>query len=181
MNKINLDNIIKSAEQFEIESQKMFRVFEGSPHQITYLNETISEIESLQNEANKKFLKETIGCFEQNFYRAAIVLAWCAMISYLRNICMLYPDHITEPNFPKNDLEKIRENYKDSELIRIMLKSRLINKDIYGELGRLLNERHLAAHPSSKDPDDISTLSFIKKVVNNIKEIEERLKNKPPS
>ena len=178
MNKTNLDNIIKSAKKFEIESQKLFRTFEGNPHQITFLNETIPNIESLQDEDSKKFLREATGCFEREFYRAAIVLAWCVMIASLRNICVQYPNYIKASQFPKSDPEKIREKYRDSDLIRIMYDWHLINKDIHDVLIRLLNERNMAAHPSSKDPNHISTLAFIDKVVNNIKEIYERLEKK---
>jgi len=180
MNNSYFDNNRDSPKQFEIKSQKLFAQLKENFYKINYLDETISNIKSLPDKAKKEFSEKVIGCFEHEFYEAAIMYAWRVMIVYLRNICIQYPDYIQDPEFPKNDLEKIRENYKESELINIMYKYRLLNKDIYDDLKGLLSKRNMGAHPSSKDPDYISTISFINDVVRNIKEIEERLKDKPP-
>lgn len=203
MNKIDFANIRNLIEQFEIESQKLFGQFEGNPHRIDYLNEMIANIESLQDEAKKDFSEEVVGCFKQNFFRPAIILTWCTVITYLENICLKYSGDINkkerallkkkhahlkknqalpkkEQVFPKNDLEKMRDEYHDSRLIGVMQEHDLITKQISKNLTGLLHERNTAAHPSDEYPSQTITLAFIEKAVNTIKKIEKRLKDKPP-
>jgi len=195
MNKINLDNIIKSAKQFEADSQKLFAQFEGNPHKTNFWPETISKVESLQDETKKKFLKEAIGCAEKEFFRAAIVLAWCAISDYLRDICTKYNDYLyscikedKKNQDDKKDLEEIKVKNNDSRLIDVICKYKLITPQNKKDLIDLLNDRNKAAHPSDEDFTQTITFSFIQKqviVINKIekylKENEEKFKKRLPS
>lgn len=129
----------------------------------------------IMDTSKKTFLNETIACFNNSAYRAAITMAW--NLSYSHICDRIFESHSTAFNmqrakvFPKlPELSKRTdfEDYKESTVIEICRGARIFDATVCKILTNRLDRRNSAAHPSSAVFTSIQAEDQITDLVNNI-------------
>jgi hypothetical protein len=129
----------------------------------------------ITDSSKKAFLNETIACFNNGAYRAAIIMAW--NLSYSHVCDRIFGIHATAFNtqrgkvFPKlPELTKRTdfEDYKESIVIEICRGARIFDATVCKLLTNRLDRRNSAAHPSSATFTSIQAEDQITDLVNNI-------------
>jgi hypothetical protein len=118
----------------------------------TLLNNLLARI---NDPAQKTFLTETLACFKQHAYRAAVIMAWNLAFSDMLDRIMT--THLTafnkgvgthnlkKPITHRVDFEKLKE----SEVIKIATAAGILGKESVKTLEEKLGKRNTAAHPST--------------------------------
>jgi hypothetical protein len=129
----------------------------------------------ITDNSKKTFLNETIACFNNSAYRAAIIMAW--NLSYSHICDRIFGAHATAFNiqrgkvFPKMpELTKRTdfEDYKESTVIEICRGARIFDATVCKVLTNRLDRRNSAAHPSSATFTSIQAEDQITDLVNNV-------------
>lgn len=104
----------------------------------------------------KEYLTEAINCFDSGYFRASIVMAWCAGYAILR--AWLFTKHISALNTvmsswkaPKNiskieDLDELGERV----VLDTARSASVLTKEQHKQLVALLDQRNSFAHPSGR-------------------------------
>ena len=109
--------------------------------------------------AERAFLSEALACYKVRAYRASIVMVWNLAYDHLIRWVMTNDDRLTKLNhqitaqYAKKAVE-IRELehfewLKESELIELLFKTRILDKTMVQILKDKLGRRNLAAHPGT--------------------------------
>jgi hypothetical protein len=127
------------------------------------------------NPAQAAFLNETLACFRNGAYRAAIVMAWNLAWS---DVCdRIFASH--EPAFntqrakayPKLAALTKRtdfEDYKESQVVEIARGAGIFNDTVAKALKEKLTKRNSAAHPSSSVMLAVTAEEVIHDLVENV-------------
>ncbi|QSL86215.1 hypothetical protein [Pseudomonas atacamensis] len=125
--------------------------------------------------SKKLFLDETIACFNNGAYRAAIIMAWNLAYSHVCD--QIFNGHLASFNaqrskvFPKLPELKKRtdfEDYKESNVIEICRGGRILDSTVCKVLTGRLDRRNSAAHPSSAIFLSIQAEDQITDLINNV-------------
>lgn len=104
------------------------------------------------------YLEEAKKCFVAEAHRAAIVMAWCAIIERLRQ-------EVNQTGFP------IEHKAKDSDLLKTCVLLGIISRSEKDELEKNLEQRNKCAHPSvsfgggEEDIEEKDMLSWMRRSV----------------
>jgi hypothetical protein len=127
------------------------------------------------DDAQKTFLVETLTCFKNKAYRAAIVMAWNLAFSDVMD--RILKSHLVEFNtqrakaFPKTGEVKNRsdfEEFKESTIIEIARGAGILSPSSARILKEKLDKRNTAAHPSVVVVRDVTAEEVIHDLVENI-------------
>ena len=125
----------------------------------------------------KTFLEETLTCYESGANRAAIVMCWNLAFSHLCNFILKDTSRLTTFNqellkkFPKAKAINVYDDFspfKESEVLEVCHSAKLINKNQYTILKEKLNNRNMAAHPSTVIFTQIDVEHYILHLINNV-------------
>jgi hypothetical protein len=127
------------------------------PRRIENLSEDIRKnLAQIKNKDSRKFVEESVNCFDAQFYRASVVLSWIGTISliyeYVINNCLgTFNSEAQRRNAkwkPARNADDIAR-MKDREFLDIMEKLSIIGKNTKPELLNCLSLRNACGHPSS--------------------------------
>lgn len=125
--------------------------------------------------AQRTFLNETLTCFNNKAYRAAIVMAWNLVYSHVCN--RVFALHVqafnqqrakTYPKLPELTKRTDFEDYKESQVIEICRGARILDATVCKTLTEKLGRRNTAAHPSSSVLTAVSAEEMIVDLVTNV-------------
>ncbi len=115
-----------------------------------------SELPRLQNPETRAYVEEAIACYEQQLYRAAIVMSWVGAVAVLHS--HVIDTHLVAFNTEArrvnrrwrsaattDDLAKMRE----SDLLDRMAAISVFGNDVKKELNNCLGLRNSCGHPNS--------------------------------
>lgn len=104
----------------------------------------------------KEFLEEAIECFEQDHYRASVVLSWVGAVSALQHHVIKHrlADFNSEALARHSDWKPAKTPddlslMKESEFLIILERLSIIGKNVKKELGNCLDLRNACGHPNS--------------------------------
>lgn len=123
----------------------------------------------------RTFLNETLICFNNKAYRAAIVMAWnlayshiCDRIFGAHNIAFNAQRQKVFARLPELSKRTDFEDYKESQVIEICRGARIFDATVCKTLTEKLGRRNSAAHPSSAVLGGISAEEMIIDLVTNV-------------
>jgi len=137
---------------------------EGSRYAAASVQKTATKLESLSLDQEALF-REAIACLGHKTFRAAMVLAWAALMDYIHDI-IASDDLVTVKNH--HSAWKIRQKHdlrdqSDFQVIDFLRVSGFINKTDGKALHGMLNTRNEAAHPGDIKFGHTKALAYIKK------------------
>ena len=123
------------------------------------------------------FLEETLICFKNAAFRAAVVMAW--NLAYDHLCVWIHTKHLAAFNtrlpirFPKADLQPIvnRDDFtemKESQVIEACRSAGIITGSVFKVLDEKLKKRNLAAHPSGIAISQLTAEEMIHDLVENV-------------
>lgn len=125
--------------------------------------------------AQQTFLNETLRCFKQDAFRAAIVMAWnlayshvCDRILASQVVSFNAQKKLAYPKLPDITKGSDFEDYKESQVIEICRGARILDATVCKHLTAQLNRRNSAAHPSSAVFVAAQAEDTITDLVNNV-------------
>lgn len=125
--------------------------------------------------AQRTFLEETLICFNNKAFRAAIVMVWNLAYSHVCDC--IFSNHLAAFNaqrvkvYPKlPELIKITdfEDYGERQVIEICKGARIFDATVCKILTERLNRRNSAAHPSSATFTAVQAEDMITDLLNNV-------------
>jgi hypothetical protein len=131
-------------------------------------------LESVPSGPRRDYLVEALGCFQSNYMRAAVILAWCVSYDVLRD--WLFTRHLDE-------LSKRTQSWKKPLTISRMEDFAELTERTVVDLGRdiraftkeehkvivgLLDRRNSYAHPTGRTISPAAVESFIEESINEI-------------
>jgi hypothetical protein len=122
----------------------------------------------------KEYLTEAINCFDSCYFRASIVMAWCAGYAILR--AWLFTNHASAFNAvmsswktPKN-ITKIEDFDEMGE--RVVLdtarSASVLTKEQHKQLVALLDQRNSFAHPSGRKVAAPIAEAYLTQIINEV-------------
>ncbi len=113
-------------------------------------------MQNISNPNTIGFLEEAVHCFEQNLYRAAVVLSWIGAVSllydYVEQNCLT--DFNTEATKRNNKWRPAKNaddltQMKEHDFLDILDALSIIGKNVKQELQECLNRRNACGHPNN--------------------------------
>lgn len=139
----------------------------------TVLLSTLAE--RVTDPAQKTFLAETLICYGNGAYRAAIVMAWNLAFSHLcdfifKNDLAKFNTHLLKVLPKESGISKRTdfEAYKESRILEIAKGAGIISVSSNKVLKEKLDKRNTAAHPSSIKVTSVTAEEVIHDLVENI-------------
>ncbi len=132
-------------------------------------------VERVNEPAQKTFLLETLVCFTNEAYRAAIVMAWNLAYSHVCDY--IYTKHLAAFNAqlkivkPKSGpivKPSDFEDHRESTVIEVARGASILSAASAKTLTEKLNKRNTAAHPSSTIVKSVTAEEVIHDLVENI-------------
>jgi hypothetical protein len=129
----------------------------------------------IQNQHQQTFLAETIVCYENGAYRAAIVMAW--NLAYHHACDYVLQSHLKTFNaqlkiaFPKKNVINKHSDFEDlreAQVIDVAKGAQIFSVSTSKVLSEKLGKRNTAAHPSSVVITDLTAQEVIADLVQNI-------------
>lgn len=129
---------------------------------------------AISDSAVKAYLEEAIGCFEQNFLRAAVVLTWCVAYGVFRS--WLFRNHLASLNAAMaawktpvaiHALDDFQD-LKEGVVIDTARKINAISREQAKTLKSLLDQRNSYAHPTLKPISPSVAEAYIEAVLAEI-------------
>lgn len=133
--------------------------------------ESISQQLSALTVDQQEFLQSAISAVKHGLYRAAIIMAWSALIDRIHEIHREDDYHSLRAARPKwniNSLENLRENYSEYQIIDATSESNLITKTQRKTLHSLLHDRNRSAHPSQYRPSFNQALGYLESILDEL-------------
>lgn len=125
----------------------------------------------------QEFLQSAITAVKHGLYRAAIIMAWSALIDRIHEIHKEDDYHSLRAARPKwniNSLENLRENYSEYHIIDATAESHLITKTQRKTLHSLLHDRNRSAHPSQYRPSFNQALGYLESILDELSVLAEK-------
>ena len=138
---------------------------------------TLRGLEHKVPEGNqKKFLNETINCFEVGANRATIIMAWILAVDHLFAYVMKHKLTEFNSSLGKDKGVKLNaitqrddfSNIKESKFIEICRAANIISNDVRKILTTSLDVRNSCAHPSGIMVTNTKVLAFVEDLVENV-------------
>jgi len=136
--------------------ERLAKQYGQRPVAVSIKSDLSKHLVSLKNDQLKEYLTEVINCFDSKFYRASIVLAWCAAYAIFRE--WLFAKHLVALNAQMatwktpQRISKI-EDFQDlgeAVVINSAKTASVITKEQHKQLIALLDQRNSFAHPSGR-------------------------------
>ena len=131
--------------------------------------------------AERTFLDETLICFKNGAFRAAIVMAWNLAYHHLCDFVLkhklaefnarwrvVYQGHHSKAIQTIGSMDDFAEKLKESQVIEICNSAGVFNSDIHRILVEKLGRRNSAAHPSNVAIGQLQAEDFIDDLVKNV-------------
>lgn len=141
------------------------------------VNATLRSLEQkLAEGEEKRFLAETIDCFEVGANRACIVMVWILtldhIISHVINHKMNdFNQALSNDRGVKLDCVRDRDDFSDireAKLIELCRAAKIISNDVRKILDNALGVRNSAAHPSGVKVADSKVIAVVEDLVENV-------------
>ena len=148
----------------------------------TSTSQTSATLRSLEHKlptgSTKKFLAETLDCFEVGANRATIVMAWILAIDHLFDYILRHK--LTEFNaaLAKNTDKRVkvsvvtqRDDFSEipeGKFIEFCRSSQVISNDVRKILDQKLGVRNSCAHPSGVSINRTKVIDFVEDLVENV-------------
>lgn len=133
------------------------------------------------NLAERKFLDETLICYENGAFRASVVMSWNLAYHHLCDFVLRnkladfnarwllkHPAHHKNGTKAIATIDDFMQELKESEVIAICRDAGIVTKDVYKILDEKLGKRNSAAHPSSVSIGQVQTDAVIVDLVENV-------------
>ncbi|WNZ29951.1 MAG: hypothetical protein IAX21_03590 [Candidatus Bathyarchaeota archaeon] len=168
-----LEDLLQRSTSFLKEAAQILSIHEAAPARVVILDNTYKQLENLSI-IQDELLRQSLRCIENNLYRAAHILAWNALIDLVENI--LASDNFVKlkavrPRWQMSNLDELRENYPEYQIIEVCKPLKLANKGDVTILKGLLCKRNQCAHPSDFFPNYNQTLGYIADILDLIARI----------
>ncbi|HEV2738802.1 MAG TPA: hypothetical protein VGU66_09505 [Candidatus Elarobacter sp.] len=149
----------------------------GTTSSRSVVNRHLDELSgTIDDPSQRAYLDETLVCFSNGAYRAAILMAW--NLAFYCLLQWIYRSHIVAFNaqlrqtFPKanitigsvDDFSYLREE----QILTITRSGRLIPSGVYKVLKEKLDRRNALAHPSRLAVRDVTAEEYIRDLVENV-------------
>ncbi len=127
----------------------------------------------LSSGSGKAYLEESLACLRSGYYRAAVVLAWCALsLTLWRHLwhhhrAALHAALDADRRHPLTKAEDLSE-ISDSQIIRLARDIGALDRDAAKSLAHLLDQRNACAHASTRVVTRTSCLAFFHEIVYNV-------------
>lgn len=131
----------------------------------------------VKKKKQKKFLEESIKCYEFSCYRATVVMVWLLVMDTLYEYVInkklkIFNNAIKKHGkYFKKVTIKTKDDFsdiKDYDFIEILRAGKIISKDINKILKNHLDFRNLCAHPSNVVIKESKVIAFVEDLVENV-------------
>jgi hypothetical protein len=162
--------LLAKTRAFEKEAHTLLATHEASPSRVIVLSESYEKLTKLSLKQDELF-RQSLRCVEHELYRAAHVLAWAGFMDFLEE--KLASDGLVKlraaySSWPAVNVEELRENVVEFQLIEAAKKLGLCTKTEMKALHGMLNKRNECAHPSDFYPDMNGSLGYISELLSRI-------------
>jgi hypothetical protein len=162
--------LLTKARAFEHEAHAILATHEAAGSRVMVLEESYKKLTKLSLKQDELF-RQSLRCVEHQLFRAAHVLAWAGFMDLLEE--KLASDGLTKlraarPAWKASNIEDLRENVVEYQLIEAAKELALVSKTQMKALHGLLNKRNECAHPSDFYPDVNDTLGYISELLSRI-------------
>ena len=134
-----------------------------------------AHLSKLSDDNTRSFVAEAIGCFENELYRASVVLTWVGAVS------VLY-DHVLTKHLAVFNAEATRRNTKwkvaktkddlalmgEYDFLQVLAAISVIGKSVKEELEGCLKLRNGCGHPNSLKVGDTRVAAHIETLMQNV-------------
>lgn len=146
----------------------------GRPTAITTSLSLRQHMAGIADVVLRSYLNEAVGTFEHGFFRAAIVMSWCAAFSVFRE--WVFSKKLTEFNAqtatwkkPKivaviSDLDELAERV----IVDTSKQAGMISSNEHKALVHLLDQRNAYAHPSGRSVSAPVSEAFVQQVIDEV-------------
>jgi hypothetical protein len=160
--------------RFGREANSILSKAETAPSRIITLDDSYAKLAKLSL-AQDELLRQALRCVEHQLYRAAHVMAWSALMDFLEE--KLASDGLravatARPKWPTQNIEALREQVNEFQLIEVTHVVGLCSKNEVKALHGLLNRRNECAHPSPYFPNLNEALGYVTEVMQRIKHLQ---------
>jgi hypothetical protein len=155
--------------------------YAGREITVQVTNLLLSLPDNIPDLAERTFLDETLICFRNEAFRAAIVMAWNLTYHHLCDYVLkkhldefnnrwpvVYPAQHKKGPRSITSMDDFAQDLKESEVIEICKSAGIITKDVHKILAEKLGRRNSAAHPSSVKFGQLQVEAFIEDLVTNV-------------
>jgi len=171
-----LSDTIAKVKIFENDAHRLLAGHESSKSRVITLDDSYHRLEGMTLQQDDLF-REALRCNENQTFRAAHVIAWAGFMDFLET--KLISEYLKDikAEYPKwlvDNVEDLREQIPEYQLIVACKKVKFIRKSEEKALQGLLSTRNECAHPSNYIPDLNETLGFISQLLNRITTLQKR-------
>jgi hypothetical protein len=146
------------------------------PVRVTEVTKSLRDLlKDIEDDNTKNFLKEAISCFENNNFRAAVVLSWIGAVSVLQNyvITNYLSDFNTEARRRDARWRNARTvddlgRMKEIEFLNILVSISVLSKNVKQELEKCLILRNSCGHPNSYDIRENKVAAHMEDLITNV-------------
>jgi hypothetical protein len=134
----------------------------------------IKHLAKLADPNLREYLAEAINCFDSNYFRAAIVMAWCAGYGILR--AYLFNRHLTALNTAMASWKTPRTIAKVEDfdelgervVLDVAKGASAITKEQHKQLVALLDQRNSFAHPSGRKVSAPIAEAYLTQIIDEV-------------
>jgi len=151
----------------------------GAERVVVQASAELRKLESMLAAGNKKrFLSETIDCFEAGANRAAIVMCWILVMDHLYEVVLTKHLQAFNATLAKVVDKRVkvsaivtRDDFGDipeGKFIELLRASGIISNDVRKILDQKLGTRNSCAHPSGISINRSKVIDFVEDVIENV-------------
>jgi hypothetical protein len=146
-----------------------------SPAHVSALASLRAHISRLKSADVRPFLEEAIGCAEEEFHRAAVVLSWIGALGVLYD--NVVAKHLGEFNVEARRRDAKWRNaktlddlarMKEFDFLQVLEAISVVGKSVKGELEACLKLRNACGHPNSLQVSESKVAAHIETLVLNV-------------
>lgn len=170
-----LREVLALLDTLVMDHDRLLQNVDGSNRRVVSVETTSQRLMSLTPK-QQKLLNEALSCAGEGFYRAAIVIAWVAVID--RVLTILEDDHfqrlgVARGRWPQvATREELTETQTEHAIIEAFGDAKFITKGLRKTLLGQLHTRNQAAHPTDYDPTFNAALGFVEGAVSSLVALE---------
>jgi hypothetical protein len=172
----DLRHILLLATAFREEAQAILARAEGARARAIRLADTAAKLAKL-TAVQRELLGEAVKCAEYGFNRAAVVLAWAALVGLLHDRCEqdgFAKLNAARPTWAIATRDQMRQQVKDFQLIEALRVAGFLRAKEERRLKALLDTRNDAAHPGVPAPTQNVTLGTLDHVLQYLGSLDAR-------
>jgi hypothetical protein len=174
---MKLNDLIERVARFKDEAHDILGVHEDAAQsRLVRLDRTYRALGKLSL-AQDELIRQALTCTEYGLFRPAHVMGWAGFIDFLEQ--KLGSDGLVKvkaarPNWTARNIEELREQVPEPQMIEVAQKIGLCNKGETKAMLGLLNKRNECAHPSDYWPDLNQTLGYLAELLSRIDALQKR-------